>query len=335
MERQISLHLMALLIHSLLCLPGTAGALPPSLEIKDVKFPQVVYATESCELVIDIKNIGLGEARKVAIELTSNLQDLEMPTPYIVPLIPRGSTKEVKIQVKGGADLSNNAKAQISIRLIDNEHRQEFPFDKPKVVEFKTRELELVFDQIDFKNMSKPGKRIEPNTMIHLNFHVLNKSRVTARDIKIEVKNNQEGVTWYGMQIGKLSTDEDLEKDLEKEPPRFEELKQNEHKVVNYLYHLNQDFNNSEAKFTLRGTVGDKKDPWMEKEAKSPVSVPSNWLHNLAWWMGIAIVIVVIIIRVVRSRFSKIHTWGLHWWERGALIFSRFRKIRFRKDSLN
>ena len=328
MGRQISLHLMALLIHSILWSPVSPGVMPPRLEIESVEFPQFVYATQSRELGIKIKNTGAGDANNVTIKLKTESENLEMVAETLVPSIPRGGTETVKIQVTGGANLSDNAKAKIDIRLIDNEHNQVFPNDKPRTVEFETRELELVFDNIELKTLRTASETIEVNDVIHLRFHVSNEGEVTAHDVKIKVENKQKGVKWLGRQIGnKLS--KDLEKELVEEHPSFGKIERNTHKVVNYLYHLNKDFNDAQVRFTLRGTVGEKTDPWMEKEHKGRVSLRSNWLLYLvvgiliACGVGIVICIVDIRFSVVKALFFKVHTWGLRWWKRFVEIMER------------
>lgn len=327
MGRQISLHLMALLIHSILCSPVSAGVMPPYLEIESVEFPKFVYATQSRELGIKIKNTGAGDAHNVTIKLETESENLEMVAETSVPSIPRGGTETVKIQVTGGANLSDNTEAKIDIRLIDGDHKQEFPNDKPRTVEFETRELELVFDNIELKTLRTASETIEVNHVIHLRFHVSNKGEVTAHDVKIKVENKQKGVKWLGRQIGnKLSKDE---KELVEEHPSFGKIERNTHKVVNYLYHLQKDFNHGQVRFTLRGTVGEKTDPWMEKEYKGRVSLRSNWLLYLvagiliASVVGIVICVVEIRFSVVKPLFFKVHTWGLHWWKRFVEIMER------------
>ena len=202
MNKHISLYLMVLLIFSTLCTTVTADGLPPFLEIEDITFSEVLYAGQTHLLSINIKNTGLGNAHDVTVELSSNLQGLSFSASTSVTTIPKGSTQTVDISVSGKKNLSNEDEARITIRLIDKDHNQEFPVGKPRIHKFKTRELELVLDQVKFKNVTRPNNSIQRNDIINLKFHVQNKSGVIANEIKVIVDNNQKGVKWIGVEIG-------------------------------------------------------------------------------------------------------------------------------------
>ena len=298
MKKQISLYLMVLSILSTLCIAVTADVLPPALEIKGVTFSEVLYAGQTQILSINIKNTGLGNAHDLTVELSSNLQGLSFPTSTKVPTIPKGSTQTVEISISGKKNLSNEDEAWISIRLIDKGHNQEFPFDKPRIRKFKTRELELVLDQVKFKNVARPNKSIQRNDVINLKFRVWNKSGVTAEKVKVKLENNQNGVIWLGVKI-----DEPLEaiEDLLKEHPTFAAIKSNEHKVVNYIYHLNRDFKDPKVQFTFSGTVGAEKDHWVKEEYKNPVIIPSNWFRIFGWAVGTVIIVIIIGVTIKKN----------------------------------
>lgn len=309
MKKQISPYLIVLLIFSTLCATATADVLPPTLEIKWVSFPQVLYAGQTRILSINIKNTELADAHELTIELESDLESLSFAPSTEVPLIPKGSIETVKIPVAGKKDLSNNDEARIRIRLIDKGHNQEFPFDKPRIHKFKTRELELVLDQVKFQNVSRQNKSIQRNDVINLKFRVWNKSGVTAEKVGVKVENNQKGVIWLGAKIGEpLGAIENLLK----ERPAFAALKSNEHQVVNYIYHLNSDFNNNKVRFAINGTTRSGKGNWVKEEYEHPVIVPFNWLPIVGWVGGAAIVAIIIGV-AIKKRWEIVPRWISEW----------------------
>ena len=303
MKKQILLYLMALLIFSTLCVTTTADVLPPTLEIERVAFSRFLYAGQTRTLSIYIKNTGLGNAHGVTVELSSNLQGLSFPASTKVPKIRKGGTERVNILISGKKELSNNEEARISIRLIDKEHNQKFPFDKPRIREFITLELELVLDQVKFKNVSRQNKSIQRNDVINLKFRVWNKSGVTAETVEVKVNNNQKGVIWKGVEIGNELVMVNRGESPPKEHPTFEAISSQGHKIINYIYHLDSDFNDHKVRFTISGTVGSEKDYWAKEEYKHPVIVPFNWLPIVGWVGGVAIVAILSVVAIKKSGF--------------------------------
>ena len=309
MKKQILLYLMVLLIFFTLCGVTTAHELPPALEIEGVTFSEVLYAGQTRTLSIKIKNTGLGDAHDVTVELSSNLQGLSFPTSTKVPTIPKGGTQTVKISVSGKKELSDENKARISIRLIDTGHNQEFPFDKPWTRTFKTRELELVLDQVKFNNVSRPDKPIQRNDVINLKFRVYNKSGVKAEKVAVKVENNQKGVKWSGAKIGEPLGDPN---DLPQERPALATLNPKAYKVINYVYHLDRDFKAREVQFTLSGTVGAEKDQWVKEKYQTSVIIPFNWFRIFGWIAVGVVIIVVVIIGVAIKTKRNIATFKGH-----------------------
>ena len=315
MKKQISLSLMVFLILSALCVTAIADRLPPTLEIVEVTFSKVLYAGQIRTLSIDIKNTGLGDAHDLTVELSSDLQGLSFPPSTKLPTIPKGKTRISNIPVQGEKKLSNNDKAWISIRLIDKGHNQEFPYDRPQICKFKTRELELVLNQVKFKNVSRPDKPIRRNDVINLKFYVKNKSGVTAEKVKIKVDNNQGGVKWLGVEIGNEIEIINRGESLLKEHPTFAMINPGTYKVINYIYHLDRDFNDSEVRFTISGTVESEKDHWVKEEYENRVIIPFSWLR-IVGWVGSATILVIIIgvagSRVARFRWARLIVLHLH-----------------------
>ena len=131
MKKQISLSLMALLILSILCIAAIADRSAPTLEIKELIFSEVLYAEQEQILSITIKNAGPGNAHDLTIKLEGDSDSLLFESSTKVPPISRGQTQTVEIPVAGKKELSNNDEARIRIRLIDEGHNQEVPYDEP------------------------------------------------------------------------------------------------------------------------------------------------------------------------------------------------------------
>lgn len=244
---------------------------PPQIKLEKEDFTWLsgpLYGNETDTLSIRIKNYG-GYVRDMTIELSSTLQGLSFPRSTTVPAIRKGDVKTVNIPISGDIDLP---KTNASIDFLLNvpewrgmTYKKRLSFETRK---FRNPQLELAKWAVSETINEISDNQIKPNDneKIDLEFYVQNKGCSAAEDVRIEVNNNQMGVTFLG--IGD---------DYSKEPPTFSTIDAEEYKLITYHYLVTGDLEDSELKFEISATESFKKYGF----DKQPVTVALDNLKSL------------------------------------------------------
>ena len=230
---------------------GTSS-LPPILSIAAISFSEAVLdAEERAALNIRIKNVGLGDARNVSIELSGVgvSQGLSFPASTKVPTIAKaGGEQVVEIPIIGEHALPTGM-ASLDIHVIEPQFKQKI---RGKRLRFQTRAFrapQLVMADVAVVEYlsATPNNRIDLNEQINLKFYVQNRGVGAAEDVSVSVKveNDQKGVEWLGVTNAEGT---------KKISPKFSAIDAGEYELVTYSYFVNSEFAASELRFTIRTT---------------------------------------------------------------------------------
>ena len=232
--------------------PQETSTLPPILSIEAITFSEgVLDAEERATLNIRIKNIGLGDARNVSVELlgVDVSQGLSFPASTKVPTIAKaGGEQVVEIPIIGKHALPTGM-ALLDIHVIEPQFKQKI---RGKRLRFQTRAFrapQLVMADVAVVEYlsAAPNNRIDLNEQINLKFYVQNRGVGAAEDVSVSVKveNDQKGVEWLGVTNAEGT---------KKISPKFSAIDAGEYELVTYSYFVNSEFAASELRFTIRTT---------------------------------------------------------------------------------
>ena len=141
----------------------------------------------------------------------------------------------------------------------------------------------MVLGQVEVQNASRPNNSIRVTDSINLKFRVENKNDVTMKAVQIKVDNDQKGVEWTGVELGDELINYTKGEDLPTEHPIFETIRPGGHEIINYIYHLNSDFNDHKVRFTISGTTESGKGNWVEKKHEDPVIISPSRIPIAIW----------------------------------------------------
>ena len=230
--------------------PQETSTLPPILSIEAITFSEgVLDAEERATLNIRIKNIGLGDARNVSVELlgVGVSQGLSFPASTKVPTIAKaGGEQVVEIPIIGEHALPTGM-ASLDIHVIEPQFKQKI---RGKRLRFQTRAFrapQLVMADVAVVEYlsATPNNRIDLNEQINLKFYVQNRGVGAAEDVSVKVENDQKGVVWLGVTNAEGT---------QRNPPKFSAIDAGEYELVTYSYLVNSEFAASELRFTIRTT---------------------------------------------------------------------------------
>ena len=230
--------------------PQETSTLPPILSIEAITFSEgVLDAEERATLNIRIKNIGLGDARNVSVELlgVDVSQGLSFPASTKVPTIAKaGGEQVVEIPIIGEHALPTGM-ALLDIHVIEPQFKQKI---RGKRLRFQTRAFrapQLVMADVAVVEYlsATPNNRIDLNEQINLKFYVQNRGVGAAEDVSVKVENDQKGVMWVGVTNAEGT---------KKISPKFSAIDAGKYELVTYSYHVNSEFTASELRFTIRTT---------------------------------------------------------------------------------
>ena len=230
--------------------PQETSTLPPILSIEAISFSEAVLdAEERAALNIRIKNVGLGDARNVSVELlgVEVSQGLSFPASTKVPTIAKaGGEQVVEIPIIGKHALPTGM-ASLDIHVIEPQFKQKI---RGKRLRFQTRAFrapQLVMADVAVVEYlsAAPNNRIDLNEQINLKFYVQNRGVGAAEDVSVKVENDQKGVVWLGVTNAEGT---------QRIPPKFSAIDAGEYELVTYSYLVNSEFAASELRFTIRTT---------------------------------------------------------------------------------
>ena len=230
--------------------PQETSTLPPILSIEAITFSEgVLDAEERATLNIRIKNVGLGDARNVSVELlgVDVSQGLSFPASTKVPPIAKaGGEQVVEIPIIGEHALPTGM-ALLDIHVIEPQFKQKI---RGKRLRFQTRAFrapQLVMADVAVVEYlsAAPNNRIDLNEQINLKFYVQNRGVGAAEDVSVKVENDQKGVEWLGVTNAEGT---------KKISPKFSAIDAGEYELVTYSYFVNSEFTASELRFTIRTT---------------------------------------------------------------------------------
>ncbi len=223
--------------------------LPPILSIQDITFSKnQLNANETAQLSITLKNIGVGDAKGVNVNLSSDLTGLQYPLKTNVPVISKsGGTQTINIDIKGGLNLPT-ADAILKIEVVEPNFKVKI---QGKQVSFPTREFlkpELLLAKFAVvENLSaNPNNQIDINEQIDVKFAVQNIGLGNAENVDITVTNNQTGV----MLLGAV----DNSGNLVRKNPSFTTITSGKFETITYRYFVNSEFTSNQLTFTIAST---------------------------------------------------------------------------------
>ena len=249
---------------------GFDPTLQPKPRIGKIDFSEeFLDGGDTNQLSITIWNEGSGDAGNLTIELRlfTNPKDLKrevsFPKTTEVPTIPKeGVAKTVVIDIKGSDELSNG-RAEIKSYLLDSNFRRIYPI---KPFKFRTRKLatpKLALGEWAVKGVATDKTDIHLYEDIKLEFYVHNNSNVEARDIKVQVKNSQDGV------LSLEKTDESANHMI---IFTYKNINKNNPKLISHRYSTNLNFEDSKLKFEITATTENNSKYGFKKTIKHSIN---------------------------------------------------------------
>jgi tetratricopeptide (TPR) repeat protein len=226
-----------------------SNKLPPIISILDISLSKsLLIACDSAELLITVKNIGLGDANNVYVKLSSELVGLIYPSKTNFPVISKGGgTQTVKIGIKSGIDIPT-AEAVLKIEIIEPNFKVKI---QGKQVKFPTKEFlkpELLLAKfVVVENLSaNPNNQIDVNEQVDVKFAVQNIGQGNAENINITITNDQSGVMLLGVV--------DNSSNLVRRNPSYSSLFSGKFETITYRYFINSEFTSPQLTFTIKAT---------------------------------------------------------------------------------
>ncbi|MDW7694593.1 caspase family protein [Flammeovirgaceae bacterium SG7u.111] len=223
------------------------SGLPPVLSIEEISFSEsVLDAEESAELKVTVKNSGPGEAQNVRLLLRGSLGEVLIPKETTFPSIAaKGGLETLTVRISGSANLpTSSAFIDIAVEQADFGIRlqgRRLTFNtrhspKPRLTLAKFAVLEHV--------SASPNNQVDLNEMIDVKFVVQNVGEGTARDVELNLTNNQKGVLYLGVEE---------QGQLTRQNPRISEIPSGKYVTVVYRYFVNSEFAGTDLLFDLNG----------------------------------------------------------------------------------
>ena len=227
-----------------------AMGLPPMLSIKEISFSEnLLDVGETANLELILKNTGPGDAKNVYLEISSNSDGLLFKEKKRIPTVQKkNGLQKIIIPIKGNMNLKTG-QAYLDVNVVEPNFRVKI---KGKRLIFHTRKFrnpELILAKFATKESESAASnhQIDINEVIDLIIIVQNIGKGTAKDVKVDVLNNQEGVMFLGA---------DTEGHMKYEKPMLATLDTGKYKTIKFSYFVNSDFKENDLKFTIKGTEG-------------------------------------------------------------------------------
>jgi len=224
--------------------------LPPILSIAEISFSEpLLYAGESGELNVTLRNTGPGDANDVYLELYSENDRLVFEDKQSLPIIPKQNGEyTVSIPVEGKPDLEVGA-ASLDVLVIEPHFRVKI---KGKRLTFHTKstrspDLILAKSAAVESESSAQNKKIDINEVIDIKIAVQNVGDGPAKDTEIDLINDQTGVMFLGRGEGQV---------LSREKAKFKKIDGGKYQVVNYRFFVNSDFVEDALEFVIIADEG-------------------------------------------------------------------------------
>jgi|GEM_PF-473206 len=222
-----------------------SAMLPPILAISDISFSKnVLEAEDTAKLKITVKNTGPGDAQDVSVNLSGFINGLSFPVQTPLPSISaNGGSQTVEIDVKADISLPTS-EAVIKIEVVEPNFKVRIKGKQLKfpTLEYRSPNLILAKYAVVENASADPNNRIDINEMIDVKFAVQNVGQGDAKDVKINLHNNQKGVMLLGVE---------KEMQLLREDPAFETILSGKYETITYRYFVNSEFNDDELVFTI------------------------------------------------------------------------------------
>jgi len=226
------------------------GGLPPYLMIGDISLSKpLIGVGDTAELKIEVQNSGSGYANDVYIELASDAEGLEFPERKVIRKVGKNNGLQVAtIPITGKMNLKTG-KASLRIQVIEPHFKIRL---KGKQVTFHTQKFlnpDLLLAKFTADDQETPNAngRIDLYDTIMLKLAVQNVGQGPAKDISVEVVNNQEGVMYMG--AGKEGQFSGSGKQV-----KLKNMQSGKFQIVNYKYYINSDFIEDELVFSIKGS---------------------------------------------------------------------------------
>ena len=219
---------------------------PPIISISDISFSQsILNAGESAQLIITLKNTGLGDAKEVTINLNGGVFGLVYRRSTKVPVITKnGGTQTVEIPFKAGIDVPTSD-AIISIEINEPTFKVKIP---GKQLSFRVTELrkpELILAQFAvIENLSAyPNNQIDINEQIEVKCAIQNVGQGLAEDVIINISNDQLGVMVLG-----YSGNSNI---LVRKDPVIRSIESGKFEIIKCCFFVNSEFTEKNLTFTI------------------------------------------------------------------------------------
>jgi len=226
--------------------PKAPEGLPPILSISEISFSKpMLYAAEAAELTVTLKNSGPGDANDVYLELYSDTEDLSYESKQLLPVIPKKEgTYTVSIPIEGGNTLSEG-KASLDVLVVEPHFRVKIKGKRLIIPTkgFRTPKLILArFAAIESESSAR-NQQIDINEVIDIKIAIQNVGDGPAKDVKIDLMNNQAGVMFLGRGEGQY---------LSREKAYFNLIEGGNYQVLNYRFFVNSDFQEESLEFFIK-----------------------------------------------------------------------------------
>jgi len=220
--------------------------LPPILSIAEISFSDpLLYAGESGELKVTLRNTGPGDANDVYLELYSENDQLIFEGKQSLPIIPKkNGAHTVSIPVEGKSNLQVG-NASLDVLVVEPHFRVKIKGKRLTFHTKGTRSPDLIlakFAAVESES-SAQNHKIDINEVIDIKIAVQNVGDGPANDTEIDLINDQTGVMYLGRGEGQV---------LSREKAKFQKIDGGKFQIVNYRFFVNSDFNEDALEFLIK-----------------------------------------------------------------------------------
>lgn len=242
-----------------------SSELPPLLTIESIGFNKsTLEGYDSGLITLTIKNNGPGIAKNVQIKLSSANSQLNLKNKTIASIAANGGTETVSITVSAKAGLQTG-ETTINVEVFEPNFKVRvtgnpiifngLAFRNPQLIVAK-------FAVVEYQS-ANPNNEVDVNDIVEVKVAVQNTGQGPAKNVSVDVTNNQSGVMYLGLVNGTaLST---------QAKASFNQLPPGKFETLTYRYLVNSDFTASSLQFTIK--VSEKMGQYGLTETKS---VPIN-----------------------------------------------------------
>ena len=144
--------------------------------------------SDMAELIIELKNIGEGNAQGIEIflELSNYSGGLDISETKIIQKLIPGSIKKIKAEISA-TDMMISEKISISAYITEHYGHDLYA---PQIISLNTKSLtspDLVLSDISINDQNNKNGLIEPAEVINATMYVKNNGQQIAKDVSLEV----------------------------------------------------------------------------------------------------------------------------------------------------